>query len=575
MKKKLWQSLLFLFGLCFILLASTSAHAMNLNTGWGFYEMERLETRANSLIYTHSESVGGRHNWRPCELGKSLPLDSDTNCVLLSVKLPKVVHFQNPVLFFVTENQAVRVFMDGELLYSSEEFNQEKKVYGRRWHMINLPSNYLGRRLVLQLYGSDSVFLGRVNDVSIDEGFIQIQRVFKHDMGSLLSIPLGVIMIVILLMQYFYNRQAQSRDYIMIAIFLGLLVIYQIATSWTVLYVFNVPDFWHNISMLSIYLTPLSLLGIAYNNLHNGMKKAVRILMQAYLGMLLLVIGIELIGSIAIHQIMLVLYSITSCIMLLVCWMLYYQGWKEDHHHCRRYFWPIGLTVVLDMAAGIMDISYWSYREMWCSQFNMLPMFCFVIWLIRHTMQEEQRLKAENKELAQEVTIVKRKAMIDTLTRCFTRAKYQSTMEDAIEAAEEEGVPFCLLMFDLDFFKRVNDTYGHDMGDKVLVDFANIIRRHLDARHTFIRFGGEEFVLICSAYNLEAAYIFADGLRKEIAQNLWVAGHNVTCSVGVGEWNMGKADTIAAIQKRADLALYYAKENGRNRCVKEVELQIH
>lgn len=570
------KKILLCFSLCCLLWGTGGAEvqAMQLNNGWRYFEMEPIDSRSTSLIETHGEFIAGKHQWSNYQLGQELQLADDANCLLLSTRLPKLIHFNNPVLFFITDNQAVRVFLDNDLLYSSDEFNSEKKVYGTRWHMVTLPSNYLGRKLVLQLYSHDRASLGRVSSVSIDEGFLQTRHVFQHDIVTLCSIPLCTILIVILLMQYYSNRQAQRKDYIMVAFLLVLFMGYHIASSWTILYVFNMPDLLYNMNMLAVYLIPFSMMAIAYNNLHNEMKASTRIMIQIYMVLLFVIMGLEIIGIVPMHYIVQLQYQIASVMMLLVCLMLYHQGWKEDHHHCRRYFWPIMLTTVFNIVAGGLDVFYWAYRDYWYTQLNMLPMFFFVIWLIRHTIQEEQRLKLENKELVQEVRIVKRKAMIDHLTKCFTRGKYEETMEEAIAAAEEEGVPFSLLMFDLDFFKKVNDTYGHDMGDKVLVDFANIVRCQLDARHTFIRYGGEEFILICSAYDLKAAADLAEQLRAEIADKLWAAEVVVTTSIGIGTWHIGANDSREAIQKRADLALYYAKAQGRNKCVKETEIHL-
>lgn len=571
-----WKRILLCFSLCCLLVGTGAAdvQAMKLNSDWWYFELDRIDSKSTSLIETHGGFLAGKHQWSNYQLGQELQLADDANCLLLSTRLPKLIHFNNPVLFFITDNQAVRVFLDNDLLYSSDEFNSEKKVYGTRWHMVTLPSNYLGRRLILQLYSHDKVTLGRVSGVSIDEGFLQTRRVFQHDVFTLCSIPLCTILIVILLMQYYSNRQAQRRDYIMVAFLLALFMGYHIANSWTILYVFNAPDFWYNMGMLAVYLTPLSMMAIAYNNLHNEIKASTRIMIQMYMVLLFIIMGLEIIGIMPMHYLVQLQYQLAAVMMLVVCLMLYYQGWKEDHHHCRRFFWPIMLTTVLNIVAGGLDIFYWAYRDYWYTQLNILPVFFFVIWLIRHTIQEEQRLKLENKELVQEVRIVKRKAMIDHLTKCFTRAKYEEILEEAIASAEEEGVPFSLLMFDLDFFKRVNDTYGHDMGDKTLVDFANIVRCQLDARHTFIRYGGEEFILICSAYDLAGAAGLAEQLRAEIADKLWIAEGVVTTSIGVSTWHIGGNDSAEALQKRADLALYYAKAQGRNKCITETEINL-
>ena len=132
--------------------------------------------------------------------------------------------------------------------------------------------------------------------------------------------------------------------------------------------------------MLAVYLTPLSMMAIAYNNLHNEMKASTRIMIQMYMVLLFIIMGLEIIGIVPMHYLVQLQYQLAAVMMLVVCLMLYYQGWKEDHHHCRRYFWPIMLTTLLNMVAGGLDVFYWAYRDYWYTQLNILPVFFFVIW---------------------------------------------------------------------------------------------------------------------------------------------------------------------------------------------------
>ena len=125
------------------------------------------------------------------------------------------------------------------------------------------------------------------------------------------------------------------------------------------------------------------------------------------------------------------------------------------------------------------------------------------------------------------------------------------------------------MMFDIDFFKSVNDTYGHDAGDRVLIDFTRIIRRQLDARHTFIRYGGEEFVVLCRGFSLEEAKKLALEIGASVQDAAILEKRKITCSIGISQWHAGSSDSARQLLKRSDLALYAAKQNGRNQVAAE------
>ena len=125
------------------------------------------------------------------------------------------------------------------------------------------------------------------------------------------------------------------------------------------------------------------------------------------------------------------------------------------------------------------------------------------------------------------------------------------------------------MMFDIDFFKSVNDTYGHDAGDRVLIDFTRIIRRQLDARHTFIRYGGEEFVVLCRGFSREEAKKLALEIGASVQDAAILAKRRITCSIGISQWHAGSSDSARQLLKRSDLALYAAKQNGRNQVAAE------
>ena len=155
-------------------------------------------------------------------------------------------------------------------------------------------------------------------------------------------------------------------------------------------------------------------------------------------------------------------------------------------------------------------------------------------------------------------------AMQDQLTGLFNRRVFSACMRRARARQARKGTPVCMVMCDLDHFKRVNDTYGHAKGDEVLVAFAEILTRTMRRTDDVIRWGGEEFMILMEETKLSDACAVAERLRALIEDCKVIRG-GVTASFGVTELYKGEQDT--EFFNRADLALYDAKEHGRNMVV--------
>ncbi len=162
-------------------------------------------------------------------------------------------------------------------------------------------------------------------------------------------------------------------------------------------------------------------------------------------------------------------------------------------------------------------------------------------------------------------------AIKDGLTGLNNRRFFDSHLVTAFDKAKSSGQNLSVLIIDIDHFKPVNDTHGHDAGDDVLREFANRIRKNIRNVDTACRFGGEEFVLLMPDSDLDLACIVAERMRKEIAAHPFIISGgtkqiNITVSVGAA-CIAGPDDTWEELMKRSDEALYRAKHNGRNQVV--------
>lgn len=151
----------------------------------------------------------------------------------------------------------------------------------------------------------------------------------------------------------------------------------------------------------------------------------------------------------------------------------------------------------------------------------------------------------------------------DSLTKIRNRHYYSEQIKKEVSSANRYEYPLSLVIFDVDYFKKINDEYGHDIGDKVLVEYTKLINASLRKGDIFCRIGGEEFALILPHTNKEDAYKMAEKLRVIVEEYKEVVP--ITMSFGVVEYD--KENDFEITFKRADEALYEAKNSGRNRVV--------
>ncbi|QKD01095.1 GGDEF domain-containing protein [Mesorhizobium loti] len=160
------------------------------------------------------------------------------------------------------------------------------------------------------------------------------------------------------------------------------------------------------------------------------------------------------------------------------------------------------------------------------------------------------------------------KSETDTLSGLLNRGAFTRQAELAVLGAIRQGVPVALVIADLDHFKRINDSFGHASGDRVIETFAGFLREAAAGHHVAGRIGGEEFAIILPGTNLAAARLFAEGTRSAFGA-LPIDGlpADISCTASFGVAELHPGETIADLMRRADEALYLAKNAGRN-CVR-------
>lgn len=196
----------------------------------------------------------------------------------------------------------------------------------------------------------------------------------------------------------------------------------------------------------------------------------------------------------------------------------------------------------------------------------------------RGFVMESRQLQAEftnsveeMKRLKHELSNAKREAAVDSLTGLYNRRAFDQRLDELIEQSRREGDTFCLMLFDIDLFKRINDSYGHIVGDKVLSEFGKQLSRLVRGSDFLARFGGEEFAILLPRTRLANAFTVAENVRTTLERVRLKRSRSaraieaVTVSIGVADYR--PHESREALITRCDRALYRAKDLGRNRTV--------
>ena len=163
-----------------------------------------------------------------------------------------------------------------------------------------------------------------------------------------------------------------------------------------------------------------------------------------------------------------------------------------------------------------------------------------------------------------------RQATTDRMTGLFSHHFFEKTLDEELERSRRYKSTFSLLMFDIDHFKKFNDTYGHLQGDRIIRDIARQLTRSIRQVDFPARYGGEEFAIILPAVDIKGAVVVAERIRKKIETFAFPSSNggdplHVTISVGATEFDPESAYAPSEIIREADRALYQSKEKGRNR----------
>lgn len=207
------------------------------------------------------------------------------------------------------------------------------------------------------------------------------------------------------------------------------------------------------------------------------------------------------------------------------------------------------------------------------SSFTAMVVFFYISnkkkWLMtKETLDSEIKAKTEeleiqNRELRRTQQELKEQSKRDLLTNVKNRKAYNEKIEELINENRRYKKKFSFLMFDIDDFKQINDTYGHKSGDEVLIELSKCVEKHTRANDYLFRIGGEEFVILLCETDIEQGKIVSEKIRSSIEQHIKVKEKSITVSIGISECR--ENDSEDSIYKRVDNLMYVSKNGGKNR----------
>jgi len=182
---------------------------------------------------------------------------------------------------------------------------------------------------------------------------------------------------------------------------------------------------------------------------------------------------------------------------------------------------------------------------------------------INQLKETQNRLTEAHAELTLKKKVLEEMIVTDFLTKIFNRQKVEKDINIEVSRYTRYKRPFSIILLDIDKFKSINDTYGHNAGDSVLVTLAGILKSSVRKIDIAGRWGGEEFLIFCPETEIDGATVVAENLRQKIESHIFEIERKVTSSFGVAEYKKG--ELAKDFIRSADDALYLAKQKGRNR----------
>lgn len=485
--------------------------------------------------------------------------------------------WRDPVIYITSIDLIGQVYVGGELIYQYGEFDEQGRgdFAGWPWHMIELPDDFAGQTLHLRVfsYYTDIGLWGEVQLMDRIDGLKSIiQRSAKDLAVSAFSLVLAALAGIFVLIG------PERRGFVGIALFASAAGLMLLAESPARQLLVEDALWWDTLRAGSYFTLPIAMGFLLAHWLDGTPERWMRRLWQLHLAYLIIAIGLVKAGFISLSltfpifdvllvitlplmlflaltrlnrmtlQQQLIVASFTLFAPVLLVSMLVAHGFVAWR--------PISLSIgTLGFSVAIAGISLWDYRNTQRRLANL-------------NQNLECQVAARTAELDELVVKLKGYSYEDPLTGLKNRRHFDELLAHETRRIERDGHPLALVLMDLDHFKQVNDRYGHEAGDQMLVQCAALLREHFRNSDVVCRLGGEEFIALLPGASSAQAQVRAEAVVQALAQRRFIIDGNplppITISCGVSSYPEHTNDPRVLVGL-ADEALYLAKRSGRNR----------
>ena len=518
------------------------------------YALINKDLSHNDIIHFHAAD----HDWRPYTT-PTPPTANDAQAVAISWEIPPNTPITVDHILAATTNQDLCVYIDDRLVYVHGSWEILSDDYGRTLHFINVGEPLAGKRVTFLLHSRYSAWLGSFDYFFIGSDMALFQKISITDAIYTASLSIAASLIVFLLMDLVwrgYTRRRRLQLYLIA--FLLSFILWATGTSSLFARLFGTTQIWTELHYIMLYLMPMLFLKITEHITARCYARPLRIILCLYGILFAIATTIEIFGRSGYINMLFAFYPILGLTFLYPIFVLLRSSWVK--HPACRYGVIAAISLMLFVGIDALHFEYHLFTPTLSTTiFSIYAVIPFVFFLIREQMMLDAQLARENSALAQELQVSQDEAKHDFLTGCYNRFQLEPNFERFAGLAEKNGFPFSYAIFDIDHFKEVNDTHGHLGGDQALRGIAEIIQARIDRRHIFIRYGGDEFILLSLHHDLAQMAMFCETLRAAIEATMG----GITMSFGVSTWH-GAGDSMHSLMERADRALYCSKEKGRN-----------
>lgn len=540
-----------------------------------------------------------RDPWRGINFPSNPPDRRDRKYVWYRTRLPDFSG-PDPRLFIYSIDVAAEFYLDGRKIYSYGDIDNQgtARFLGWPWHLFPIPEESLGKQLYVRVF-SDYRDIGLWGEVILGSGVDHMRRIVKRDSVRVIVATISLTLTLIFLLLFFLRER--QRSFLFLSLIALALVVRVFSETHIKQFLLRAPLFFEYVKAISYFVLPLFVILLLQEILGDQYRRLTRIASAVMLGLLVLTMIGCAAGWVRLCDTYLLFDIIAVCSMVflgvlsvkaavagnvearLVCLNFILFGilalysilvtngifpWTDEINYLLLFQFSLGLAAILIRRL----VSFHKRLEDYSTK---LRVQSEELKALNQTLEEKvaertRQLELVNRQLREEKVTLQITSITDGLTGVYNRTYALERFEQEVSEAKRYRKRLSVIMFDLDHFKRVNDFFGHQVGDTVLQRVAQIFRYTMRDSDLIGRYGGEEFLIVLPETDCTEATLVAERIRKDVETQVWSEPQvHVTLSGGVAEYGGGGAEQLL---RRADSLMYQAKQLGRNRVVSETTL---